>query len=157
MHFVLMEFSKHPTHHWDIKMQMMAKIARRIEKLKHQHLVRSRCPTNEELFSKIMTWITMVENEVVPSLKSLRITMDEEWMIISSSQFHPVSEINSTPAQINRDLHHSMPVLTAEILKSQQLQRWNPKTELPNSSQPLQRCISKASIFIRIRLRTVGS
>jgi hypothetical protein len=34
MNFILMEFSNQSTHHWDIKKQIMTKIARRIEKLK---------------------------------------------------------------------------------------------------------------------------
>jgi hypothetical protein len=102
MHFVLMEFSNLSTHEWDIKKQMMAKIARRIEKLKQQHLFLSRCPKNEELFSKIKTCVTMVENEGVPSLKSLRQTMDEKWKTISSSQFHTVSEVDLTVPQMRR-------------------------------------------------------
>jgi hypothetical protein len=137
MNFVLMEFSKQSTHHWDIKMQIMAKIARRIEKLKHQHLVLSRCPKNEELFSKIKTWVTMVENEVVPSLKSLRITMDAEWTNVSSSQFHPVADIQLTPDQIGRDLCHVMPVLRAEILKRQQPpQRQTSRGGIPKPNCP---------------------
>jgi hypothetical protein len=138
MNFVLMEFSKQSTHHWDIKMQMMAKIARRIEKLKQQNLILSRCPTKKESsFSKVQTCVNLVENEVVRSLKSLRVTMDAEWMNMSSSQFHPVSEINSTPAQIQKDLHHSMPLLTAEILKRHQHpQRQTSRGGIPKPNCP---------------------
>jgi hypothetical protein len=167
MNYVLMEFSKQSTHQWDIKMQMKAKIARRIEKLKQQHLVLSRRPKNEESFSEVESWVKMVENEVVPSLKSLRRKMYVEWMTFSSSQFHPISDINLTAPQIEKDLHHVMPVFTAEIQKRKQPPHrktshgawWDSKAELPKSPQPLQRCVSEGPIIFRIRcrLRTVGS
>jgi hypothetical protein len=120
MNFVLTELSQQSTHEWDIKMQMMAKIARRIEKLKQQHLMLLSRPTNGGLVNKVRTWVNTVENNVFLNLKNLRITMDAEWMTISSSQFHPVADIQLTPDQIGRDLPHSMPILTTEIKKRNQ-------------------------------------
>jgi hypothetical protein len=120
MNFVLTELSQQSTHEWDIKMQMMAKIARRIEKLKQQHLMLLSRPKNGGLVNKVRTWVNTVENNVVLNLKNLRITMDAEWMTISSSQFHPVANIQLTPDQIGRELRHSMPILTTEIKKRNQ-------------------------------------